>query len=183
MDRLACYYVALSPSGESYFYKEVYQSDLIVSDAAKAIKEVQNEEIQDTFAPGDLWNRRQETGASAMELFYRNGVPLTKANNNRIQGWLSVKEALKPQKNEFGELKPKMYIFSTCTNLSRCLPQLQHDKKNPNDVANDPHELTHGPDAVRYYFSGRAEERSVPRKEESYDEYDSFINYGRQIWK
>ena len=179
LDMLACYYVALSPSGESYFYKEVYQSDLIVSDAAKAIKEVQNEEIKDTFAPSDLWNRRQETGASASELFYKNGVPLTKANNNRIQGWLSVKEALKPQKNEFEEMKPKMYIFSTCLNLIRCLPQLQHDKKNPNDVANEPHELTHAPDAVRYYFSGRAEERAAPKREVQYDEYDSFINFGR----
>lgn len=179
LDMLACYYVALSPSGKSYFYKEVYQSDLIISDAAKAILAVQNETIIDTFAPGDLWNRRQETGASAAELFYKNGLPLTKAINNRVQGWLNVKEALKPKINEFGEQEPKMFIFSTCSNLIRCLPQLQHDKKNPDDVANEPHELTHGPDAVRYYYSGRAEERAQEIPQETYDEYDSFINYGR----
>ena len=32
-----------------------------------------------------------------------------------------------------------------------CLKCLQHDKTNPNDVAKQPHELTHGPDALRYF--------------------------------
>ena len=31
------------------------------------------------------------------------------------------------------------------------MPALQHDEKNPNDVANEPHELTHAPDALRYF--------------------------------
>ena len=46
-------------------------------------------------------------------------------------------------------------IFKTCANLIRTLPLLQHDEKDPNDVANEPHELTHGPDAIRYFIAGR----------------------------
>ena len=46
-------------------------------------------------------------------------------------------------------------MFSTCKNLLRTLPQLRHDGENPNDVASTPHELTHAPDALRYFVAGR----------------------------
>jgi phage terminase large subunit len=29
------------------------------------------------------------------------------------------------------------------------------DEKNPNDTAREPHELTHAPDALRYFIAGR----------------------------
>ena len=45
----------------------------------------------------------------------------------------------------------KIKIFRTCTNLIRTLPQLLIDEKNPNDCAKEPHELTHAPDALRYF--------------------------------
>ncbi len=61
----------------------------------KIIEVSKTDNIRLTYAPGDLWNRRQETGKSAMEVFGENGVELFKAGNNRIQGWYSVKEALK----------------------------------------------------------------------------------------
>ena len=35
--------------------------------------------------------------------------------------------------------------------LIDCLKCIQHDKTNPNDVAKQPHEITHGPDALRYF--------------------------------
>jgi phage terminase large subunit len=40
-------------------------------------------------------------------------------------------------------------------NLIRTLPQVQRDEKDPNDVATEPHELTHAPDALRYFCSMR----------------------------
>ena len=42
-------------------------------------------------------------------------------------------------------------LQSYSINLIRTLPAVQHDEKNPNDVANEPHELTHAPDALRYF--------------------------------
>ena len=38
------------------------------------------------------------------------------------------------------------------------MPQIQHDERNPNDCANEPHELTHICDALRYFCVGRVEE-------------------------
>ena len=55
-----------------------------------------------------------------------------------------------------GELRPKLRIFSTCRELIRCMPQLQYAKTgDPSDVAKDPHDITHAPDALRYLMDGR----------------------------
>lgn len=161
LDMLACYWIAIDTQGKAYVYKELYESNLIISEAAKRIKEVNGKDnIFYRYAPPDLWNRRQDTGKSAFEIFHENGINLVRANNDRVQGWYNLKEWLKPvtvKDEQTGELKQtaNLVIFSNCINLIRTLPQLQHDEKDPNDVANEPHEITHAPDAIRYFVSGR----------------------------
>jgi phage terminase large subunit len=161
LDMLACYWLAIDTAGNAYCYKELYESDLIISSAAERIKAMTtDEQIKLTYAPPDLWNRRQDTGKSAAELFFSHGVPLARANNERVQGWLNLKEWLKPydtKDEQTGDTvtTARLKIFSTCSNLIRTLPQLQRDDKDPNDVANEPHELTHAPDALRYFCSMR----------------------------
>jgi phage terminase large subunit len=155
LDMLAAYWIALDIRQKAYVYKELYQPGLIISDAAKAIKDMTTEQIYQRLAPPDLWNRRQETGKSAADLFRENGVSLVKANNDRVQGWYNLKEWLKPYDDEQGIKTASLVIFKNCVNLIRTLPQLQHDEKDPNDVATEPHELTHGPDALRYFVAGR----------------------------
>lgn len=177
LDMLACYWIAVSDSGKAYVYKEKYQSDLIISDAAQAIKDMTTEDVAVTFAPPDLWNRRQETGRSAMEIFLDNGVMLAKANNDREQGWLDLKEWLKPYKDEQGIMTANLVIFDTCTNITRTLPQLMRDKNNPNDVdGKSNHELTHAPDALRYFVAGRP----VPYKPPVEADED-IVTYEQQI--
>lgn len=157
LDMLACYWIAVDMNQKAYIYKEKYQSDLIISKAAKTILEMTNndENIYQTFAPPDLWNRRQETGKSAAELFMENGLFLTQADNNREQGWLNLKEWLDPYEDEQEITTASLVIAKNCTNLIRTLPQIQKDAKNPNDCALQPHELTHAPDAIRYFIAGR----------------------------
>lgn len=157
LDMLACYWVAVDGQNKSYFYKELYQSGLIISDAAAAIKKLtlDNEKIHSTLAPPDLWNRRQETGKSAADLFRENGVTLTKCNNDRVQGWYNLKEWLKPYEDEQGIKTASLVITSNCKNLIRCLPQIQRDEKDPNDCSIQPHEVTHSCDAARYFTAGR----------------------------
>ena len=172
LDMLACYWIAVDSQNKSYVYKELYQDNLIISDAAKAILRVNGyDSIYSTFAPPDLWNRRQETGKSAADLFRENGVPFTRVSNDRVQGWYNLKEWLKPYEDEQGILTAKLVIFKNCINLIRCIPQLQHDEKDPNDVATEPHEITHAPDAIRYYCAGRPRAGEKPKKPDpqSYD--------------
>ena len=151
LDMCATLWIAMDYHMNVYAYKELYEPDLIVSEAARKINAMTDEEIQIDYAPPDLWNRNKDTGKSTADIFAENGQYLTKADNNRITGWLAVHEWLKIYKDEQGQQNSKLKIFSNCVNLIRTLPAVQHDEKNPNDVAVEPHELTHIPDALRYF--------------------------------
>ncbi len=159
LDMLAFYWATMNEQGKLFVYKELYEKDLIISEASSRIKKAStNLERMAVFAPPDLWNRRQETGKSAASIFMENGVSMIKTPNDRHNGWLNLKEWLKvteTRDEQTGEVtrSANLQIFSNCTNLIRCLPQLQHDEKDPTDVAKFPHELTHGPDALRYLCS------------------------------
>jgi phage terminase large subunit len=155
LDMLACYWIAVNDQGRAFVYKELYEPNLIVSAAAAAIKERTNDDIYATFAPPDMWNRHKDTGRSTAEIFAAEGIRLTRANNDRAQGWLNVKEWLRPHVDEQGQTCADLCIFDTCVNLIRTLPALVIDEKNPNDTAREPHELTHAPDALRYFIAGR----------------------------
>jgi len=156
LDMLACYWIAVDNQQKAYVYKELYQSGLIVSDAAKAIKDMTTETIYETLAPPDLWNRQSQTGKSTAELFGDSELYLSKANNDRVMGWYNVKEYLKPYDNEQGITTASLVITKNCVNIIRTLPQLQSDPRDPNDVdSTSNHELSHGPDAIRYFLAGR----------------------------
>ena len=97
----------------------------------------------------DMWNRQKDSGKSMAEIFAQNGVGIIKANNNRVQGWMALKEMLKPLKSE--QDKPQLLVTSDCKGLIRNLGLIQHDEKNPSDCATEPHDITHICDALRYY--------------------------------
>ena len=146
LDRLVCLWIAVSPDNKVYVYREFCASDLPISASAKAICErtPNCEDIYATLAPPDLFSRSQETGKTKASLFSEYGVNFTKTSNERETGWLAVKELLCDSGNG-----PRLQIFTTCTELIKCLPALAVDKLRPTDCANDPHEITHAPDALR----------------------------------
>jgi phage terminase large subunit len=97
--------------------------------------------------------------------FAENGVDLFRASNNRLQGWHAVKELFKLRSDG----KPGLIIFNTCGSLIDSIKCLQHDKTNAEDVSKHPHNLTHGPDALRYF----AQTYVLPgEKEEEQEEED-----------
>lgn len=149
LDMLAAYWIAVDNNNKCYVYKELCQSDLPIRKAAEAINDytLKEEKIYAVLAPPDLWNRSQETGKSKAALFYEAGLTLTKSNNDREAGWLSIKELLTQDAN--GECRIK--IFTTCSTLITHLPELLRDPKHPTDTLNEPHEITHSPDALRYF--------------------------------
>ncbi len=180
LDMLACLWIALDERGKAYVYKELYESGLIISDAARRIREVNgDDEIIMRFAPPDMWNRRQETGKSAADIFLENGLYFYKSNNNRIQGWYELKEWLKPYSDEQKIMTSRLVIFENCTNLIRTLTALVHDKKNPNDVSGEPHELTHAPDALRGFVCSQSiSKKDGSEMQEFLSDYENFLSYG-----
>ena len=189
MDMLACYWIAVDTVGNAYVYRELYEgrdngkglngAGHIISEAAARILELtpDDEEITATFAPPDLWNRRQETGRSVADIFSEYGIHLTKTSNDRLDGWASMHEWLKVQRNEFGQMKPRMQIFKTCVNLIRCLPELQYDEKRVKDAANTAHEITHAPDAIRGFCVYWILNTDEPvQKDDDYIDYDDSLD-------
>lgn len=167
LDKLAGYWIAVDYNNNAYVFREVYESNLLVSQARDKIKEMTNEPIYLYLAPPDLWNRHKETGKSTADIFEEGDITLYKTNNDRIQGWIQMKEWLKPYKDEQGCITAKLKIFNTCKNLIRCLPQVQHDEKRIGDIANEPHELTHSVDAIRGFCVYWTQEPIfIPKKQE-----------------
>ena len=181
---LAAYWIAVDEHGYSEVYRELYQSGLLASQAAAAIKQHTTETIHAYYAPPDLWNKHSDTGRSTAEIFAVSGIPLLRANNDRVQGWYELAERLQPITDEQGCLRPALRIWRNCSNLIRTLPLLQYDKVNPNDIAREPHELTHAPDALRYFVAGRPRAAKLPVKleNEEHPDYDNqifdFLRYG-----
>lgn len=181
LDMFAGYFIAVDTHGRAYVYKEIYKPNLIISASAKEILAAEEKDISLYYAPPDLYNRRQDTGKSVAEIFAEYGILLAKSENSRVQGWYNLKEWLTPFKDESGKVTASLVIFENCTNLIRTLPALTFDKTNPNDVAVHPHEITHAPDAIRYFVSGRpspALPQAAEEEENSYDrQIENFIDY------
>nr|DAN18038.1 MAG TPA: Large subunit terminase [Caudoviricetes sp.] len=182
LDMFACLWIAVDFSGRCYVYREYCESDLVVSDAARVMRACTppEERVSFTIAPPDMWNRQKDSGKNMAELFMQNGIGLLKASNSRIQGWLALKELMKLRKDG----KPGLIIFSDCKSLIEFLPALQHDTKNPSDCAKEPHEITHAPDALRYFAVMRtmpAIKNAVITTEDDFDDgrgasdYDSVM--------
>ena len=187
LDMLACYWFAIDSQGNEYCYKELYQSELIISEAAKRILEVNSDDkIKYTYGPPDLWNRRNDTGKSAYEIFRANGVILTKSSNDRVQGWYAMKEHLKIVKTRdehIGEQikTSKLKFFANCKNAIRTIPQLQYDEKHPNDTSREPHEITHAPDAIRGFCIERTKATKLLTKKEQEMEDLKEIKYRENV--
>ncbi len=165
LDMLAGLWIAVDDHKNAYVIDEIYIPNLKISDAAEAIK-AKGHKAYISFAPPDLYNRRQETGKSVVDWFHEAGIGLVKSNNNRVAGWLAIKEWLKPYEDVDGVTTAPLKIFETCKNLIRTLPALQYDDKNPSDTAKEPHELTHLPDALRGFcvMNPRGSKKPEPPK-------------------
>ncbi len=150
LDMLAVLWFAVDTNGFVYCYRCIERPGLTISSAAEAILSAAKENVQEYIAPLDLWNRRQDSGKSAAEIFAENGILLVKAGNSRINGWLNVKEYLKTDGG-----RSKIMFFNCAKPIIKNLPLLQHDVHKINDVATQPHDITHSPDALRYWCSRR----------------------------
>ena len=159
LDMFSCCWVAVSPEGRCFVYREFNRSNMIVQEAARAMLEntLPDERITATFAPPDMWNRQKDTGRSMAEIFMSCGVPVVRASNDRVQGHLMIKELLAPGPD--GE--PGLTLFPCCRRLAEDLSAIQADADDPNDCAKQPHNLTHSVDALRYFCVSRVTSRPM----------------------
>ena len=176
MDMLAAYLIAVDPQGRAYVVREEYEGrdlgedheGLIISAAAGRLQALTaGEDVYEYLAPPDLWSSRQETGRSVADIFAEQGIWLTRTSNDRLSGWMALRERLRVTEDEQGLRSAGLRVFSACPNLIRTLPLLRYDEKRPSDAAREPHEFTHAPDALRgfcvYWVQQGREESPPPR--------------------
>lgn len=175
LDMFFCIWVAVDENGRCYVYREFAQNDMVVSKAAAKQLELTrpDEKIYFSIAPPDMWSRSNDTGKTRAAAFAEHGVGLVRADNNRVQGWSALKEMLRVRQDK----KPGLVIFDTCGTLIECVKCLQHDKKNPDDVSKEPHGITHGPDALRYFAQTYVLPAEEQQEEEDFDEDTGEMDY------
>ena len=124
-----------------------------------------------------------------------NQVGLIRADNNRVQGHLMMKEALAPRplrdpyvqamfRREDGTVPdklPGLMFFDVCKEVIGDIQDIQADEKNPNDCAKDPHEVTHTVDGVRYYCISRVLPAQPERKRGPQPQLSCVVR--RTLWK
>lgn len=149
LDSLAAVFYVIDYDGKEVGYREVKEPNLTISQGAQLLLSVSAfEHIDYWLGPDDLWNRRQETGRSAADIFYDNGINLTKVNRDMFNGCMLLKNELQVKVGE----RPNMtFLKDTCPETIRCLQKIQKDKNKPTVYAKQPHDLTHLVDAIRYF--------------------------------
>lgn len=165
-----CLWAAIDPDRNIYIYREAYHKGMTASEQGKLCVDLsmmtteigtpQPEKIHRTAADPSIW-AKGGTGVSIAQQLRMSGMHVSRAMNARIDGWNRVRDWLRATDTRelangqpdphFG---PRLYVFSTCTNLVRTLPVMIHDKKHPEDLDTDLED--HAVDALRYLLMDRA---------------------------
>lgn len=175
LDMFACLWFAVDEHDRVYVYRERFQSGLIVSQAADLMKRATppGEKIEFTIAPPDMWSTMKDTGKTMAEIFQLNGINLVKASNQRVQGWAVVKDGMKT----WDDGKAGIVFFESLTRITSDIQAIQHDEKNPDDCAKEPHDITHGPDALRYGMVARKLGAEPAAEDDEEDDEDGGTDY------
>lgn len=149
LDSLAAIWIQVDTNGREQVYRSLREKDLTASSAAKLlISRSANEHIDMWLGPSDLWSRNRDSGKTTAEIFYEEGIPLVKVARDKVNGCIQMKEHLVLREDG----KPRLtFLYGTSDELIKHLQKIQKDKRKTTIYAEEPHELTHYPDALRYF--------------------------------
>ena len=152
----ACVWIEVTPNNRVFCYKELYGTEKHPSEWGQDILNmIGEEEIFMSLGDPSMWARNpmswnashspmytDKSIAVALGAFVPNLVP---ANNSRVIGWRNMAQLMHHDKNTM----PNFFILKdTCPNLTRTIPDMIRDDKNPEDI--DTNLEDHICDALRY---------------------------------
>lgn len=160
-DPLCCLWGAIGPDDHIYIYRELYRNRLTDPEYAQLIDNMSRhsdgsrESIAYTVGdPGSFAVECPDTLKTRYETFALNGVYMIPADNRRIEGWSTIRDALEPREYS-GRISARLHVSEECPNLIRTLPALVHRaEKNVEDIEKNMED--HAPDALRYLVASRA---------------------------
>lgn len=186
-DPFSCQWWAIDYKGTAYLYKEWYGCvpgradtgiEITPQQIADGILEREEDEIKENIKvlrvadPSIFDKSRGDSIADKMAPgFYgrHQGVVFSKGDNTRNAGKMEVHERLRFDENG----KPKMYIFNTCKEWIRTVPNLPYDPKKTEDVDSDAED--HEYDATRYFLMEHpiAGKKKPPREYKPFDPFST----------
>lgn len=157
---------AIGPRGEAYRYREWYgcepgRANVGIQLSPRQIAEgivaremeyegAENLSVDRVADPSIFERSRGDSVAQQMEP--QDGLPgiyFRKGDNSRIAGKMQLHERLR-----FGEDgRPLLYVFDTCRDFIRTIPNLPYDPRKPEDVNSEAED--HVYDETRYFLMSR----------------------------
>lgn len=135
-------------SGRVYVYRELYETGLTDRDQARLYKSVTppGEKMRARYADPSMWTKEKDEARtiSGYDIYKSEGVLLTKADNDRINGWKRIRTFL----SDLPDGKPGLLIFEMCEDLVRTLGALPFAGDGSEDLDTDAED--HAADALRY---------------------------------
>lgn len=164
------YYCMPPGSNTAYLFMEVYGCTKTPNEGVKWSNKQQFDYIQELeqthpwlkgkqirgVADPSIWDGSK--GISAHEEADRHGIWMDKGINDRVPGWMQMRERLKFD----SEGRAELYIFNTCVHTIRVIPLMMFDDVKVEDLDTDLED--HIPDTIRYFCMARP---IAPRKIES----------------
>ncbi len=147
-----CLWFCREPKGRTHVYRELYAPDMLVSEFAKRVKEMDGDDpIETCYLDPSCWSKSGAVEQSIAEQFAEH-FAVQPADNDRLGGKQLVHEMLRCEaklENRNSKIEgPELQIFEGCKNLIRTLPQLVYDPLKVEDV--DTEGEDHAYDALRY---------------------------------
>ena len=165
---------AVDEQGVAYLYRQLYGCTgapntglrMEPSAVAKAIKEIEDNEEKGNHIIGiadpAIWDESRGIAGTIINLFNEQGIYFEKGDNKRIPGKMQVHHRLAFDKNGF----PMMYVFDTCREFIRTIPNLVYDEHKVEDIDTDCED--HDYDAMRYFLMRNPIPSRVPETKPEY---------------
>jgi phage terminase large subunit len=146
-------------SGRIYVYNEYSATRLTDRQQARMVVEYtsRGDKIAATYADPSMWAKKSmdDQVTTTADEYKVEGVELTKADNDRLQGVRKLHRVL----GSLPDGKPGLQIFNACRYLIETLANLPSDPNNPEDV--DTKADDHAYDALRYALTNYEAQRGI----------------------
>lgn len=149
---------AVDTDGIVYLYRELYGYTGTPNEGvrwepskiAAEIRKIEDEQEKGNHIIGiadpSIWDESRGADGTIINLMEREGVYFDKGKNDRISGKMQMHYRLQFSDKGF----PMMYVFNTCRNFIRTIPNLVYDTVKVEDV--DTSTEDHSYDAARYFL-------------------------------
>jgi hypothetical protein len=180
----ACIWIEVTPDNKVFCYRELYGTEKHPTEWGQEIMNMTgDEEIFMSLGDPSMWARNpmswnashtpmhtDKSIATALSEYVPNLVP---ANNSRVIGWRNMAQLMHYKKG----LLPNFFIIDgACPNLTRTLPEMIRDDKNPEDI--DTTLEDHICDAVRYSLTHiQAPAKPAPKKPMLQQQIEALYEY------